>query len=81
MSHTVTGTICPKHIEIDLKLTDYQSLLVKQVYLSSYFDMFLKLCIVPIEKTLQIENKLRQKDYSPTNELFPIVSGIKIVTQ
>ena len=36
--------------EVDLKLTAYQSLLAKQVYLLSYHDIFYKRCIV-LDKT------------------------------
>ena len=42
-----------KDIEIDLKLTEYQSLLTKRVYLLSYFDIFYKRCIVLDETTFQ----------------------------
>ena len=35
-----------KHNEVDLKLTEYQSLLAKRVYLLSYIDIFNKRCIV-----------------------------------
>ena len=32
--------------EVDLKLTEYQSLLAKRVYLLSYLDIFYKRCLV-----------------------------------
>ena len=35
-----------KDIEVDLKLTEYQSLLAKRVYLLSYIDIFYKRRIV-----------------------------------
>ena len=35
-----------KDDELDLKLTEYQSLLAKRVYLLSYIDIFYKRCIV-----------------------------------
>ena len=35
-----------KDNEVDLKLTEYQSLLAKRVYLLSYIDIFYKRCIV-----------------------------------
>ena len=38
-----------KHNEVDLKMTEYQSLLVKSVYLFSYLDIFYKRCIVLVE--------------------------------
>ena len=41
-----------KDNEIDLKMTEYQSLLAKQVYLLSYIDIFYKRCIVLDEKTV-----------------------------
>ena len=37
--------------ELDLKLTEYQSLLAKRVYLLSYIDIFYKRCIVLDETT------------------------------
>ena len=39
-----------KDNEIDLKLTEYQLLLAKRVYLLSYIDIFYKRCIV-LDKT------------------------------
>ena len=41
-----------KDNEVDLKLTDYQSLLAKRVYLLSYIDIFYKRCIVLDETTV-----------------------------
>ena len=35
-----------KDNEVDLKLTEYQSLLAKRIYLLSYIDIFYKRCIV-----------------------------------
>ena len=40
-----------KNNEVDLKMTEYQSLLAKN-YLSSYIDIFYKRCIVLDEKTV-----------------------------
>ena len=37
--------LVPQKNEIDLKLTEYQSLLEKRVYLLSYIDIFFKRCI------------------------------------
>ena len=37
--------------ELHLKLSEYQSLLAKRVYLLSYIDIFYKRCIVPDETT------------------------------
>ena len=41
-----------KDIEIDLELTEYQSLLAKRIYLLSYFDIFYRRCIVLDETTV-----------------------------
>ena len=41
-----------KDNKIDLKLTEYQSLLAKRVYLLSYIDIFYKRCIVLDETTV-----------------------------
>ena len=38
--------------ELDLKLTEYQSLLAKRVYLLNYIDIFYNRCIVLDEKTV-----------------------------
>ena len=43
-----------KDNEVDLKLTEYQSLLAKRVYLLSYFDIFYKRCIVLDETVVHI---------------------------
>ena len=41
-----------KDNELDLKLTEYQSLLAKRAYLLSYIDIFYKRCIVLDETTV-----------------------------
>ena len=41
-----------KDNELDLKLTEYQSLLAKRVYLLIYIDIFYKRCIVLDETTI-----------------------------
>ena len=41
-----------KDDEVDLKLTEYQTLLAKRVYLMSYIDIFYKHCIVLDETTV-----------------------------
>ena len=46
------NNLCLKDNEVDLKLTEYQSLLAKRVYLLSYIDMFYKRCIVLDETTV-----------------------------
>ena len=41
-----------KDNQVDLKLTEYQSLLTKRVYLLGYIDIFCKRCIVLDETTV-----------------------------
>ena len=41
-----------KDNEVDLKMTEYPSLLAKRVYLLSYIDIFYKRCIVLDETTV-----------------------------
>ena len=41
-----------KDTEMELKLTEYEKLLSKRVYLLSYIDVFFKLCIVLDETTV-----------------------------
>ena len=55
------NTLYIKDNEVDLKLTDYQSLLAKRVYLLSYIDMFYKRCIVLDETTVHNYIKLWQE--------------------
>ena len=43
-----------KDNEVDLKLTEYQPLLAKRVYLLSYINIFYKRCIVIDETTVHI---------------------------
>ena len=59
--------------EVDLKLTEHQLLLAKQVYLLSYFDIFYKLCVV-LDETTFVKN-----GSSVSNEHIPILPGIKNV--
>ena len=49
-----------KNNEVDLKMTEYQSLLSKRVYLLSYNDIFYKRCILLGETTIHNQHKLRQ---------------------
>ena len=42
-----------KDTEMELKLTEYEKLLPKRVYLLSYFDVFFERCIVLDETTVQ----------------------------
>ena len=50
-----------KDNEIDLKMSEHQSLLAKRVYLLSYVDIFYKRCIVLDETTVHNWNKLSQE--------------------
>ena len=50
-----------KDNEIDLKLSEYQSLLAKRVYLLSYVDIFYERCIVLDETTVHNSNNLCQE--------------------
>ena len=48
--------------EVDLKMTDDQSLLAKRFYLLSYIDIFYKQCIVLDEATVHNYHKLPQEN-------------------
>ena len=48
------NNLYPKDNEVDLKLTEYQSLLAKRIYLLSYIDLFYKRCIVLDGTTVHI---------------------------
>ena len=50
--HRYRNNLYLKDDEVDLKLTEYQSLLAKRVYLLSYIDIFYKRCIVLHETTV-----------------------------
>ena len=50
-----------KDTGMELKLTEYEKLLSKGVYLLSYIDVFFKRCIVLDEKTVQNQSKLHQE--------------------
>ena len=50
-----------KDTEMDLKLTEYKSLLAKRVYLLSYIDNFFRHCIILHETAVPKENKHRQE--------------------
>ena len=50
-----------KDNEVDLKLTEDQTLLAKRAYLLSYIDIFYKRCIVLDETTVHNQHKLRQE--------------------
>ena len=43
---------CVKDTEMELKLTEYEKILSKRVYLLSYIDVFFKRCIVLDETTV-----------------------------
>ena len=49
-----------KDNEVDLKMTDYQSFLAKQIYLLSYIDIFYKGCNVLDETTVHNYHQPRQ---------------------
>ena len=58
-THKVNIVVCRyrnntylKHTEMELKLTEHKKLLAKRVYLSSYIDIFHKLCIILDETTV-----------------------------
>ena len=55
-----------KDNEVDLKLTEYQSLLAKRVYLLSYIDLFYKRCIVLDETSVHNLNNFDAGGISPT---------------
>ena len=42
-----------KDTERELKLTEYEKLLTKRVYLLSYIDVFFKRCLVLVETTVR----------------------------
>ena len=50
--HRYRSSLYLKDDEVDLKLTEYQSLLAKRFYLLSYIDIFYKRCIVLDETTV-----------------------------
>ena len=50
--HRYRNSLYLKGIEVDLKMTQNQSLLAKRFYLLSYIDMFYKQCIVLDETTV-----------------------------
>ena len=50
-----------KDTEMELKLTEYEKLLFKRVYLLSYIDVFLKRCIVSDETTVHNQSKFHQE--------------------
>ena len=68
-----------KDINVDLKLTEHQSLLTKRVYLLLYFDILYKRCMVLDETTVHEWNNLDQEWMFLPNEPFPIVPEIKLV--
>ena len=60
-----------KDTELELKLTEYERLLAKRVYLLSYIDIFYKRCIVLDETTVYNLNKPRQESMFPFYLAFP----------
>ena len=65
-----------KDNEIDPKLTEYQSILAKRVYLLRYIDIFYKRCIVLDQTTVIIKTNSVKNGCSFPDEHFPIVTGI-----
>ena len=68
-----------KDTEMELKLTEYEKLLSKRVYLLSYIDVFFKRCIVLDETTVHIEVNFIKNGCSFPHEHFPIAPGIENV--
>ena len=50
-----------KDTEVLLKLTEYEKLLSKRVYIFSYIDVFFKQCIVLVETTVHNSSKFHQE--------------------
>ena len=50
-----------KDTELELKLTDYEKLLSKRVYLFSYIEVFFRRCIVLDETTVHNQNNFHQE--------------------
>ena len=50
--HRYRNSLYLKDEQVDLKMTEYQSLLAKRVYILSYIDVFYKRCIVLDETTV-----------------------------
>ena len=65
-----------KDTEMELKLTEYEKLLSKRVYLLSYIDVFFKRCIVLDETTVHNKVNFIKNECSFPREQFPIVPGI-----
>ena len=68
-----------KDTEVELKMTEYKTLLSKRVYLLSYIDVFLKRCNVLDETTVQFIIKVNfvKIGCSFLHEHFPIVPEIE----
>ena len=68
-----------KDSEMELKMTEYEKLLSKQIYLLSYLDVFFERCIVLDETTVHNQNNFSQEWMFFPLEHFPIVpAGLKI---
>ena len=61
VAYRYRNNLYPNNNEIVVKLTEYQSLLVKRVYQLSYSDLFFNRCIVLDETTVHKENNHRQE--------------------
>ena len=66
-----------KDKEVDLKLTEYQSLLAKRVFPLNFFEIFRKRCIVLDKTTIHNWIKLCEEGkFSFSNEHSPILPEI-----
>ena len=66
-----------KDTEMELKLTEYEKLLSKRVYILSYIDVYFKRCIVLDETTAPFQIKFHPKGTFSPRERLPIVPQIK----
>ena len=62
---------------VDLKLTEYQSLLAKQLYLLSYIDIFYKRCIILMKKLFITQTPSRM-DILFRMSIFRLYPGLKM---
>ena len=68
-----------KDTEKELKLTEYEKLLPKRVYLLSYIEDFLSGALYWMKRLLIINVKFLKHGLSFPHDYFPIVPGIKNV--
>ena len=73
------NTLYLKDNEVDIKLTEYQSLLAKRVDLLSYIDIFYKRCIVLDETTVHnYKQPLSRMDVLFLMSIFRLYPGLKV---